>query len=214
MDVDGGPEAINDCQHLARALREAETNWEQSATLLVIILYEKTSELDIHLDDKASELGMDLDDKASELDMYMDLDDVYQTKDELTMAIEAPNAENKVQRTTALQDQRAVLSRLYVLESKLAALRDLRYALGWVRADDRPVHASPTSGELRGIGGRGSETITVDSTLEVAAMVVKLSDKICLLEDETRKVNDAAATLEEMDWQPDEAPLTVMRRFS
>ncbi|KAK4040720.1 hypothetical protein C8A01DRAFT_35279 [Parachaetomium inaequale] len=112
--------------------------------------------------------------------------------------------------------------RIKVLEKKLAALRDLSNALDWVLSSDRAVHAAPASGdvpditdlearvkdegmpegELRGIWSR------------VLDMAVVVSEKASLLRDEVRKVEAVAESLEDLDWEPDEAPLTVMLRFS
>jgi hypothetical protein len=190
MDVDKPRKEINNLQNLTTALRAAETDWKGTATLLVAKVHDKANEL------------------------HLDLNDTCQTEYELTMEIQALKAEGKLQRITTVEEEKAMLLRLYVLEKKLAALRDLGHALRWVRADDRAVHLSPTSScELPGAGEWEFET-TVGSTLEMVAVTVKLSKKLALLKDEVRKVNDAAATLEDLDWQSDEAPLTVMLLFS
>jgi hypothetical protein len=57
-------------------------------------------------------------------------------------------------------------------------------------------------GELRGIWSR------------VLDMAVVVSEKASLLREEVRKVKNVAGSLEDLDWEPDEAPLTVMLRFS
>lgn len=182
--------SVNDLEHLAAALREAETDWSHTATLLTTKLYDKASELRI------------------------DLSDMSQTEYELTLEIEALKAQGKRRQNATVEEERAMRLRLYVLEKKLAALRDLGNALVWVRADGRAVHRSPPSCEISGVGEEGIEVAVDSSRLEVTSMAANLSKKLALLKDEVGKVKDAAAMLEDLGWEPDEAPLTVMLLFS
>ncbi|KAG7291566.1 hypothetical protein NEMBOFW57_001585 [Staphylotrichum longicolle] len=183
--------SVNDPELLATAIREAETDWNRTATLLTTKLYDKASELRI------------------------DLSDTSQTEYELTLEIEALKAQGKRRQNATVEEERAMRLRLYVLEKKLAALRDLGNALLWIRADGQAVYRSPASCEIPGAAGEeGVEAAGDSSRLEMASMAVKLSKKLALLEEEVRKVKDAAATLEDLGWEPDEAPLTVMLLFS
>lgn len=170
--------------------REAEIDWNRTTTLLTTKLYDKASEL------------------------HIDPNDTFQAEYELTLEIAALRAQGKRRPNATVEEERAMRLRLYILEKKLAALRDLGNALLWVRADGRAVHHSPASCEIPGAGEEGVEIAVDKSRLEVAALAVKLSKKLALLKEEARKVKEAAATLEDLGWEPEEAPLTVMLLFS
>ena len=120
--------------------------------------------------------------------------------------------------TLANETHMSTRARIHTLDKTLAALRDLSNTLDWIQADGRAVWRTPTSGSLAayveranagGASGEGVEGV------EAAAMVVSVGRKVKVLEEEVRKVRDAVAMLVGgLEWEMDEAPLTVMLLFS
>ena len=185
-------------QPLLTSLLEAEKAWHNTATQLTTLLHTTATTL------------------------FLDLHDALETEHALTQQI--THLTSQLTPTTTpwiLGDETQVFihARIHTLQKTLAALRDMSNTLEWIQADGRAVRRTPTSESLADYvervfndGGASGEDV---EGVEVAAMVVRVGIKVEKLEEEVRAARDAVAVLGwgGLEWEVDEAPLTVIMWF-
>lgn len=181
-------------------LREAETQWEPTAMLLALEVFDKASELNI------------------------DVDNLYDV--ELHLLGEIKMIEEKLKLGYGSHWDKAAKTTMYAKEEKLAAVRDLSNTLDWLTSPDRAVVVEPRALStsriydlMRDLGvkiksGNVREKELDDFHLQVLAAAIAVSGKAASLESELRKVKNAADVVGDLHWWPDDAPLMAILLFN
>lgn len=190
--------SLPNLQPLLTSLLEAEKAWHNTATQLTTLLH------------------------TTATTFSLDLHNAPETEHALTQQI--THLTSQLTHTTTPwilgnESQIFIHARIHTLQKTLAALRDMSNTFDWIQADGRAVWRTPTSESLAayvervfnagGASGEGVEGV------EVAAMVVGVGRKVEALEEEVRAARDAVAILGlgGLEWEVDEAPLTVILWF-
>lgn len=187
--------AVTHLQSATNDLREAESQWEPTAMLLAMEVFDKASDLDI------------------------DVDNIYDAELRITENIEL--IEEKLKQNYGFQWDTAAKNLLYARQEKLAALRDLNNTLDWVVSPDRAVVAEPRSWSIPDMcdfkakikTGKLQAKELGDFHSQVLAAAIAVSGKASSLQSEVRKAKSVAERLGNLHWGPDDAPLTAMLLF-
>jgi predicted RNA-binding Zn ribbon-like protein len=192
--------ALTHLRSAIKELREAESQWEPTAMLLALEVFDMAAELNI------------------------DVDNLYDV--ELHLLGDIKMIEGKLQLGYGSHWNKAAKTAMYAKEEKLAAVRDLSNTLDWLTSPNRAVVIEPrcsTIPSLRDLirdvaarikSGKMREKELDDFHSQVLAAAIAVSGKAASLESELRKVKKAAEIVGSLSWRPDDAPLMAILLFN
>jgi hypothetical protein len=192
--------ALTHLRSAINELREAESQWEPTAMLLALEVFDMASELNIDVDN------------LYDVELHL-LGDIKMIKGKLQLGY--GSHWNKAAKTT-----------MYAKEEKLAAVRDLSNTLDWLISPNRAVVVEPRCSTIPNMrdmirdvvakikSGKMREKELDDFHSQVLTAAIAVSGKAVSLESELRKVKMAAEIVGSLSWRPDDAPLMAILLFN